>query len=376
MKADDCRVWRERIGALVLGQLDPDQRASTEAHLDGCPDCRAEADALAPVAALLSRVDPETTRTEPRPAPAPRRPHRPADRGRAPRQAPQARPGGVGARRCLRGGGNRGAGRGGDLRISGPPTGPDDRLPRPPRARLGAGHARAPALGERRQRPGPRVSPGDPLRGLAASPGRHPGHGRLVPLRLRRRERRGRAELGGDRRATQPRSASAPVARPSSRRCRLRSTGTNDVLNPAINKEEAHLMRPRLSDCADRGAGGPRPPRSRPAAAARATDTSSTAASSTTTAAQAGGSGSNVDMQRDRLQAQPVGPEGEGRPGDVQRRPTTARPCTASRSRGRTATRSSIGSLARPEAASSPWTSRSPGSTSSTARSGTTSSSA
>jgi len=32
---------------LVLGQLDPDERAATEAHLDGCPDCRAEAEALA-----------------------------------------------------------------------------------------------------------------------------------------------------------------------------------------------------------------------------------------------------------------------------------------------------------------------------------------
>ncbi len=69
MKADDCRVWRERIGALVLGQLDDDQRASTEAHLDGCPDCRAEAEALAPVAALLSRADPE--RLTPAPAPPP-----------------------------------------------------------------------------------------------------------------------------------------------------------------------------------------------------------------------------------------------------------------------------------------------------------------
>jgi len=59
MRTEDCRIWRERIGALVLGQLDPDERAATEAHLDGCPDCRAEAEALAPVAALLSRADPD-----------------------------------------------------------------------------------------------------------------------------------------------------------------------------------------------------------------------------------------------------------------------------------------------------------------------------
>ena len=67
MKTEDCRIWRERIGALVLGQLDGDERGATEAHLDGCPACRAEADALAPVAAMLSRADPE--RLTPAPAP-------------------------------------------------------------------------------------------------------------------------------------------------------------------------------------------------------------------------------------------------------------------------------------------------------------------
>jgi hypothetical protein len=67
MRADECRIWRERVGALVLGQLDADERIATEAHLDGCPDCRAEATALAPVAAMLSRADPE--RLTPAPAP-------------------------------------------------------------------------------------------------------------------------------------------------------------------------------------------------------------------------------------------------------------------------------------------------------------------
>lgn len=69
MKAEGCRFWRERIGALVLGQLDPDEQAATKAHLDGCSECRAEADALAPMAALLSRADPE--RLTPGPAPPP-----------------------------------------------------------------------------------------------------------------------------------------------------------------------------------------------------------------------------------------------------------------------------------------------------------------
>jgi hypothetical protein len=67
MKTEDCRVWRERIGALVLGQLDEDERSATEAHLDGCPACRAEAAALAPVATMLSRADPK--RLTPAPAP-------------------------------------------------------------------------------------------------------------------------------------------------------------------------------------------------------------------------------------------------------------------------------------------------------------------
>jgi hypothetical protein len=69
MTADECRIWRERLGALVLGQLGPEERAATEAHLEGCPDCRAEADALAPMAGVLRRADPE--RLGPTPAPPP-----------------------------------------------------------------------------------------------------------------------------------------------------------------------------------------------------------------------------------------------------------------------------------------------------------------
>jgi anti-sigma factor RsiW len=69
MTTDECRIWRERIGALVLDQLGPEERAATEAHLDGCPDCRAEADALAPMAAVLRRADPE--RLAPTPSPPP-----------------------------------------------------------------------------------------------------------------------------------------------------------------------------------------------------------------------------------------------------------------------------------------------------------------
>jgi anti-sigma-K factor RskA len=67
MTADECRTWRERLGAYVLGQLSDEERAATEAHLEGCPDCRAEADALAPMATMLERADPE--RLSPAPSP-------------------------------------------------------------------------------------------------------------------------------------------------------------------------------------------------------------------------------------------------------------------------------------------------------------------
>jgi hypothetical protein len=59
MTAEDCRIWRERLGALVLGQLGPQERAATEAHVEGCADCRAEAEALAPMAGVLRRADPD-----------------------------------------------------------------------------------------------------------------------------------------------------------------------------------------------------------------------------------------------------------------------------------------------------------------------------
>ena len=69
MTPDDHRVWRERLGALALGQLGPEERAAIEAHLEGCAECRAEAEALAPMAAVLRRADPE--RLYPAPAPPP-----------------------------------------------------------------------------------------------------------------------------------------------------------------------------------------------------------------------------------------------------------------------------------------------------------------
>ncbi len=69
MTADDHRIWRERLGAFALGQLSDSERAATEAHLEGCADCRAEADALAPMAAMLERANPDQLSTAPAPPP-------------------------------------------------------------------------------------------------------------------------------------------------------------------------------------------------------------------------------------------------------------------------------------------------------------------
>lgn len=68
MTTDRCREWRISLGAYALGQLAPEERAGLEAHLDGCPDCRAEAEALRGVAQLLPLADPARI-TEPSPRP-------------------------------------------------------------------------------------------------------------------------------------------------------------------------------------------------------------------------------------------------------------------------------------------------------------------
>ena len=49
-----CERLRPAIGAYVLGGLDPDEAAAVRRHLETCPDCAAEHDALAPLPGLLS----------------------------------------------------------------------------------------------------------------------------------------------------------------------------------------------------------------------------------------------------------------------------------------------------------------------------------
>lgn len=51
-----CAEVRLSLGAHALGALDPAEAAAVEAHLAGCPRCRAEADALAGLPELLGRV--------------------------------------------------------------------------------------------------------------------------------------------------------------------------------------------------------------------------------------------------------------------------------------------------------------------------------
>jgi anti-sigma factor RsiW len=49
-----CEHLRPAIGAYVLGGLEPDEAAAVRRHLETCPECAAELDALAPMPDLLS----------------------------------------------------------------------------------------------------------------------------------------------------------------------------------------------------------------------------------------------------------------------------------------------------------------------------------
>jgi len=69
MTAERCREWRESLGAYALGQLGGDERAALEAHLEGCPECRAELESLAGVARLMPLADPERFGSAPSPPP-------------------------------------------------------------------------------------------------------------------------------------------------------------------------------------------------------------------------------------------------------------------------------------------------------------------
>lgn len=60
MTEDAHRAMQESLGAFVLGHLDQAETARVRAHLDGCAACRAEYEALAPLALALRDVDPDS----------------------------------------------------------------------------------------------------------------------------------------------------------------------------------------------------------------------------------------------------------------------------------------------------------------------------
>jgi putative zinc finger protein len=66
---NDCREWRESLGAYALEQLPAEERIALEAHLDGCAECRAELAALQPVARMLPHADPARFESAPQPPP-------------------------------------------------------------------------------------------------------------------------------------------------------------------------------------------------------------------------------------------------------------------------------------------------------------------
>lgn len=65
----ECRDWRELLGAYALGQLEGDERAGLEAHLEGCAQCRSELALLEPVARVLPHADPARFESTPQPPP-------------------------------------------------------------------------------------------------------------------------------------------------------------------------------------------------------------------------------------------------------------------------------------------------------------------
>src|SRR4051812_32779612 len=64
---EECRRYQEQIGAFLLGKLDGGEPEAVQAHLNGCPYCRAEVRELEPVVAALAYADPTRIEEDPRP---------------------------------------------------------------------------------------------------------------------------------------------------------------------------------------------------------------------------------------------------------------------------------------------------------------------
>ena len=197
--------------ALVLGQLDPGRAAAIEAHLEGCPACRAEAEALAPLG-LHARAPIPIDSTS-APAPPARLGDRIARRIAAERRAARRRRARRGLGLAL---GAATAAATAALAIAVLRAGPraprfaDRRLPIASRRRLGAGHDRA-HHGEATSRFAFAAFGPEPCARSGFAARTAPSPRRIVPLRLRRRQRRRRPELGVTP-ATRPRSIFAPAS--------------------------------------------------------------------------------------------------------------------------------------------------------------------
>jgi hypothetical protein len=70
MRSNSCREWRVSLGAYALDQLDEEERAAVDSHLEGCPECREELASLTSVAQTLQKGDP-TRIMGPAPTPPP-----------------------------------------------------------------------------------------------------------------------------------------------------------------------------------------------------------------------------------------------------------------------------------------------------------------
>jgi anti-sigma factor RsiW len=57
MTSEHCREWRSQLGEAALGRIEPADDLALRAHLDGCPECRAELRELTSVARALPKAD-------------------------------------------------------------------------------------------------------------------------------------------------------------------------------------------------------------------------------------------------------------------------------------------------------------------------------
>ncbi len=80
-RPEACPVWREDLAAWAVAQIDPEREAALLVHLDTCGACRAEADDLLAVAAVVLAAEAEPSPGGPALDPSVERYEPPADLG-------------------------------------------------------------------------------------------------------------------------------------------------------------------------------------------------------------------------------------------------------------------------------------------------------